>query len=222
MSQLGGTTDNSSKKTSENLLTTGTLSPWLTSNWFSFTWLVALLAITTCSTIYFNSFLFEVVSFMNFWARLWVPYACLTNPISRVTSMPFDSKRIRLATKSTPPYFKIQPMAHCLQDVSLLGLLTSIQRQHRPSEYLQGYMVDLSSNIVLLISARVGFLRQFSASGYRWGGDLSLCSCSTSCQEGLGFFSMRAIEQNQRNPYECGSSYSRVVPCTNYIQLAEL
>jgi hypothetical protein len=39
---------------------------------------------------------------MNFSARLWVPYACLTNPISRVTSMPFDSKRIRLTIKSIP------------------------------------------------------------------------------------------------------------------------
>jgi hypothetical protein len=48
----------------------------------------------------------------------------------------------------------------------LLGWLTSIQRQHRPSEYLSGYMVDSSSNIVLLISARVGFLRQFSANGH--------------------------------------------------------
>jgi hypothetical protein len=54
----------------------------------------------------FQSFLFEVVSFMDFSTCLWVPYACLTNPISRVMSMPFDSKRIRLATKSTP-YFKI-------------------------------------------------------------------------------------------------------------------
>jgi hypothetical protein len=38
----------------------------------------------------------------------------------------------------------------------------------------------------------------------------------------LGFFSMRVVEQNQINPYECGSSYSKVVPCAPYIQLAKL
>jgi hypothetical protein len=64
--------------------------------------LVAPLAMATGFAIYFNSFLFEVVSFMDFSTHLWVPYACLTNPISRVTSMPIDSKRIRLATNSTP------------------------------------------------------------------------------------------------------------------------
>jgi hypothetical protein len=42
---------------------------------------------------------------------------CLLNQsILRMTSMSFESKTIRLATKSTPPppYFKIQPLAHCL------------------------------------------------------------------------------------------------------------
>jgi hypothetical protein len=33
---------------------------------------------------------------------------------------------------------------------------------------------------------------------------------------------MRAVEQNQINPYECGSSHSKVVPCAYYIQLVEL
>jgi hypothetical protein len=64
--------------------------------------LVAPLALTTGSVIYSSSFLSEVVSFMDFSARIWVPYACLTNPISRVTSMSFESKTIRLETKSTP------------------------------------------------------------------------------------------------------------------------
>jgi hypothetical protein len=60
------------------------------------------LALTTGSAIYSNSFLFKGVSFMDFSARLWVPYACFTSPIPRVTYVPFDSKRIRLASKSTP------------------------------------------------------------------------------------------------------------------------
>jgi hypothetical protein len=38
----------------------------------------------------------------------------------------------------------------------------------------------------------------------------------------LGFFCMRAMRQNQRNLYECGSSHSRVVACAFNIQLAEL
>jgi hypothetical protein len=46
---------------------------------------------TTGSAIYSNSFLSEVVSFRDFSTRLWVPYVFLTNPISRVTSMPIDS-----------------------------------------------------------------------------------------------------------------------------------
>jgi hypothetical protein len=54
-------------------------------------------------------------------------------------------------------------MAYCLVGASPLRLLTSIQRQHRPYEYLQDYMVDSSSNVMLLILTRVGFLRQFSA-----------------------------------------------------------
>jgi hypothetical protein len=33
---------------------------------------------------------------------------------------------------------------------------------------------------------------------------------------------MRAIEQNQKNPYECGSSHSKVVAYASYIQLVEL
>jgi hypothetical protein len=69
---------------------------------------------------------------MDFSAHLWVPYACLTNPISRVASMPFDSKRIRLAIKSTPPYFKIQLKAYCLSNTSLLRPLTSIQQLRAP------------------------------------------------------------------------------------------
>jgi hypothetical protein len=28
---------------------------------------------------------------------------------------------------------------------------------------------------------------------------------------------MRAAEQNQRNPYECGSSHSKVVVCTHFL-----
>jgi hypothetical protein len=39
---------------------------------------------------------------------------------------------------------------------------------------------------------------------------------------GLGFFCMRAVRQNQRNIYECGSSHSRVVACASNIQLVEL
>jgi hypothetical protein len=39
---------------------------------------------------------------------------------------------------------------------------------------------------------------------------------------GLGFFRMRAVQQNHRNLYECGSSHSRVVACASNIQLAEL
>jgi hypothetical protein len=103
---------------------------------------------------------------MDFSARLWVPYACLTNPISRVTSRPFDSKRIRLATKSTPLILRFTLWHIIFRMRLLLGSLTSIQIQHRPSKYLQGYMVDSSSNVVLLILARVGFLRQFSANGH--------------------------------------------------------
>jgi hypothetical protein len=81
--------------------------------------------------------------------------------------MPFDSKTIRLATKSIPPpYFKIQLKAYCLLGISLLRSLTSIQKQHQISECLQGYMVDSSPNIILLDSTRVGFPRQFSAIGH--------------------------------------------------------
>jgi hypothetical protein len=39
---------------------------------------------------------------------------------------------------------------------------------------------------------------------------------------GLNPFCMMAVEQNQTNPYECGSSHSRVVACALYIQLVEL
>jgi hypothetical protein len=66
---------------------------------------------------------------MDFSARLWIPYACLTSPIPRVTYVPFDSKRIRLASKSTPPpYFKIQLRAYYFLITSLLRPLTSIQQ----------------------------------------------------------------------------------------------
>jgi hypothetical protein len=53
-------------------------------------------------------------------------------------------------------------------------------------------------------------------------GDLSLHYCSTPCQLRLGDFQMRVVEQNQRNPYECSSSHSKVVACASYIQRAEL
>jgi hypothetical protein len=33
---------------------------------------------------------------------------------------------------------------------------------------------------------------------------------------------MRAVEPNQRNPYECNSSHSNVNACAFYIRLAEL
>jgi hypothetical protein len=39
---------------------------------------------------------------------------------------------------------------------------------------------------------------------------------------GFGFFSMRVVEQSQRNPYECSSSHKKVVACASYIQCAEL
>jgi hypothetical protein len=39
---------------------------------------------------------------------------------------------------------------------------------------------------------------------------------------GFGFFSMRDVRQSQINPYECGSSHSKVVACASDIQLAEL
>jgi hypothetical protein len=38
----------------------------------------------------------------------------------------------------------------------------------------------------------------------------------------LESFSMRAVRQNQINPYECGSSNSKVDDCASYIQLVEL
>jgi hypothetical protein len=80
--------------------------------------------------------------------------------------MPFDSKTIRMATKSTPPYFKIQLKACCPLNTPLLRSLTYIKKQHRPSEYLQGYLVGSSSSIVLLDSAKVVFPRCFSACGH--------------------------------------------------------
>jgi hypothetical protein len=94
---------------------------------------------------------------------------CLLNQsIPRMTSMPFEFKTIRLATKSTPPYFKVQLMSQCLPDTSFLRSLTSIQNNIGSLEYLRGYMVNLSSNVVLLLSAMVGFPRRFSVSGHRW------------------------------------------------------
>jgi hypothetical protein len=39
---------------------------------------------------------------------------------------------------------------------------------------------------------------------------------------GLGSFSTRVVQKNQRNPYDCSSSHSRVVACASNIQLAEL
>jgi hypothetical protein len=91
-------------------------------------------------------------------ALLWVPCAFLTNPIPGVTSMPFDSKTNEVGDKVYPPYFKIQAMTYCVPDTSLLWSLTFIQKQHRRPECLWDYMVDLSSNVVLLDSARVWFL----------------------------------------------------------------
>jgi hypothetical protein len=78
------------KKTSKNSLTIGTLSPWLTSNWFSFTQLATPLAMTTDLVIYSNSFLFEEVSFMDPLALLWVPCACLTNPFQEWHQCPLN------------------------------------------------------------------------------------------------------------------------------------
>jgi hypothetical protein len=84
--------------------------------------------------------------------------------------MPFESTIIRLVTQSTPPppYFKVQLMSWCLPDTSFLRLLTSIQNNIGSLEYLRGYMVDLSSNVVLLVLGMVGFPRRFSVSGHRW------------------------------------------------------
>jgi hypothetical protein len=88
---------------------------------------------------------------------------CLINqPIPRMTSMPFESTIIRLATQSTPPphpHFKVQLKAYCLPDTSLLRLLTSIQNNIGSLEYLRGYMVNLFSNVILLVLAMVGFPR---------------------------------------------------------------
>jgi hypothetical protein len=63
-------------------------------------------------------------------------------------------------------FFNIQLKAHCLLGISLVRSLTSIKKQHEPPGYLWGYMVDSSSNVVLLNSARAGFPRQFNASRY--------------------------------------------------------
>jgi hypothetical protein len=62
-----------------------------------------------------------------------------------MTSMPFKSQTMRLATKSTP-YFKIHLKAYCLPGTSLLRSVTSTQKQHR-AEYLRGYMVDSSHSV---------------------------------------------------------------------------
>jgi hypothetical protein len=104
---------------------------------------------TTGSVIYSNSFLSEVVSFMDFSTCLWVSYACLTNPSSRVMSMPFYSNRIRLVTKSTP-YFKIQHMPYCLPEYVSPKVPNFHQKTISVFEYLRGIMVDSSSNVILL------------------------------------------------------------------------
>jgi hypothetical protein len=54
---------------------------------------------------------------------------CLLNQsITRMTLMPFESKTIRLMTKSTPLFYD-----STYGTLSLLGSLTSIQKQHRAS-----------------------------------------------------------------------------------------
>jgi hypothetical protein len=113
-----------------------------------------------------NSFLSCVVSLKDFLAQSMRILCLLNQSIPRMISMPFESKTIRLAIKSTPLIFKIQPKAYCLSDTSLLRLLSSIQKQHRHPECLRGYIVNSSLNVVLLDSARVGFPRQFSANGH--------------------------------------------------------
>jgi hypothetical protein len=118
-----------------------------------------------CDTL--NSFLSRVVSLKDFLAQSMGILCLLNQSISRMTSMPFESKIIRLAIKSAPPYFKIQHKAYCLPDISLRRSLTSIQKKNfGPPEYLRGYMVNSSSNLLLLISAMVGFLGQFDANGH--------------------------------------------------------
>jgi NADH:ubiquinone oxidoreductase subunit 3 (subunit A) len=39
---------------------------------------------------------------------------------------------------------------------------------------------------------------------------------------GAWSFRMRAMEQNQKNPYECGPSHSRVIVYAHYIHLVGL
>jgi hypothetical protein len=76
-----------------------------------------------------NSFQSRVVSLKDFLAQSMGILCLLNQSISRMTSMPFESKIIRLAIKSTPPYFKIQHNAYCLPDISLRRSLTSIQKK---------------------------------------------------------------------------------------------
>jgi hypothetical protein len=67
------------------------------------------LAMATGSVIYSNSFPSRVVSMIDFLAHSMSTLCFLNQSISRMTSMAFKYKTMRLATMSTPPppYFKI-------------------------------------------------------------------------------------------------------------------
>jgi hypothetical protein len=156
MSWLGGMTNNSLAKTSKNLLNIGT-SGSLTG--------VQLIQLHTVGNSFSWDYRFcDILQFIpirggklygllgTFMGALFL----LNQSIPRMTSVPFESKTIRLPTKSTP-YFKVQLKTYFLPDTSLLRSITSIQKQHQPFECLWGFMANLSSNLILLDSARVGF-----------------------------------------------------------------
>jgi hypothetical protein len=172
MSRSGGTTVNSLKKTSENSLTTDTLGPWLASYWLSFTWLTTPLAMTTDLAIYSSSFLSKVVSLKDILAKFMCIMCFLNQSLFQKWHQCLWIQNNKAGDKVYPPLILRFNLWHIvLRMCLLLWPLTSVQRQHRLSEYLRGYMVDSSSNVVLLISARVGFLRQFNANGHwqvRW------------------------------------------------------
>jgi hypothetical protein len=83
-------------------------------------------------------------------------------------------------------------------------------------------MVDLSSIVILLVLAMVGFPRRFSVSGHRCEVNSLFVVVALFVSRGLGFFRLRVVQQNQINPYECGSSHSRGVARASYIQLAKV
>jgi hypothetical protein len=167
MSQSSGMTNNSLNKTSKNSLTIGTSVLWLASN------LIQLHTVGSSFSGHYrlcDIFQFIPIQDGKLYGLLstFMGTLCLLNQsIPRMTSMPFESKTIRLAIKSTP-YFKVQPMSYYLPSTSLLSSLTSIQKQHRRLGCLRGYLVDSSTNAVLLNSVRARFPRWFSASGH-WG-----------------------------------------------------